>query len=104
VLDYRRPGYVELAGRGGRAPAGDPVRLLDERDADPLRERRLLCGDEVSRLNPARGAVTEDEGASRPVGVMHVGDGTTVRRVHFEHRHGRDTRIHGASYAEAGGD
>src|SRR5439155_22680679 len=36
ALDDRNPGGVELRGAGGRAPAGDAVGLLDQRDADLL--------------------------------------------------------------------
>jgi len=70
VLDHRRPGGVELASRGRRTAAGDPVGLLHERDVDPLRERRLGRGDEIGSRNPTAGAVTEDERACRRVGAM----------------------------------
>ena len=68
VLDDRDPRRVELLRRSRRAPPGDAVGLLDERDADAARERDAGRGDEVGRMHAASGAVAEHERRSRPSG------------------------------------
>ena len=84
VLDDRDPGRVELARRSRRAPAGDAIGLLDQRDADAGRARRLRGRHEVARRHAAAGAVAEHERAGRLVGGVQVGPRGTVRRVDVE--------------------
>ena len=64
VLDHRDPGRVELVRRRRRAPAGDAVGLLDERDAEAERQRRARRRDQVAGVDAAAGAVTEHERAA----------------------------------------
>ena len=71
--------------RSRRAPAGDTVGLLDERDADPLRAGDVRHRHEIFRSDTARRSVTEHERGSRLSGGMQVGLRLTVRSVHFEH-------------------
>ena len=61
VVDDGRPGGVEPRRGRRRAPAGDAVGLLDERDGHPggLRGRRR--GDQVAGGDAAAGAVAEHE-------------------------------------------
>jgi hypothetical protein len=48
VLDDLRPGRVELLGRRRRAPAGDAIRLLDERNRESLGVRGIGCRDQIA--------------------------------------------------------
>ena len=74
---------------GGRrsAPPGHAVGLLDERDAEALRERDLGDRHEVGRGHPSAGAVAEHQRGHRLVGRMQVGAGGAVRRVDLDRRH-----------------
>ena len=89
MLDDRRPGRVELVRRGGRAPAGDAVRLLDERDGESLRLCRLRRGHEVRRRHASAGAVTENERAARPLDGVQMHVRRAVRRLDRERGHAR---------------
>ena len=72
---------------GGRAPAGDPVGLLDERDADAERERDAGRRDEVRRRDAAAGAMSEDEAAGGALGGVQVRGGRPVRGVDLDGDH-----------------
>ena len=65
VLDHGDPGCVELPRRGGSAPAGDAVGLLDERDADGMRVGDLGGLLQIRRAHLPIGAVAEDERGDR---------------------------------------
>ena len=87
VLDDRGPGRVELGRRRGRATAGDAIRLLDERHADPERQRGPRRRDQVAGGDAAPGAVAEHERPGRRVDVVHVHARGTVRGVDRGARH-----------------
>ncbi len=90
LFDDGGPRGFELT-RGSRgAPAGDAVRLLDERDADSLRARRIRHRDEVSRGYAAGCSVTEDQRGSRLLDRMQVSLRRAVRSIHVENRHRSD--------------
>jgi sulfur-carrier protein len=78
VVDHCGPGGVELAGRGGRAPAGDPVRLLDEHDTEALLASGVSSGHQVRGAHPATGAVAEHECTGRVVGKLELRSRRTV--------------------------
>ena len=101
VADHYRPGSVELARRSGRASPGDAVRLLDERDGDSFRARGVRHRHQVSRGHPSNGSVTEDQRGHWLIGEMQVGVGSTMRGVHYEHRH---TRHADTAAAGSGGE
>jgi hypothetical protein len=61
LREHARPGGVELPCGSRATPASDAVRLLDEYDADPGRQRCVLGRNEVGRRHAAACAVTEDE-------------------------------------------
>jgi 5'-3' exonuclease len=90
VIDDRRPGDVELARGRGRAAPGNAVGLLDERDADALRTGDVRHRHQVSGIDPSTGAVAEDQGGAWLIGEVQVDVRPTMRRLHFEHRHGPD--------------
>ena len=81
LLDDRDPRGVELAGGRGRAPAGDAVGLLDERDAHAGAERRLGAATQVGRLHAAARAVAEHERGDRRVHRMQMRPRRAVGRV-----------------------
>jgi hypothetical protein len=81
MLEHRRPVGVELRRAGRRTPAGDAVRLLDQRDADPFGAGGVRCGDEIRRLHTAGGSVTKDESAARLVDEVEVDAGRAVRSL-----------------------
>jgi hypothetical protein len=72
--------------RGRRATAGDAVGLLDQRHADPFRERGPGRGDEVGRLDASPGSVPQDESRARLLDAPQVGARETVRRFELEDR------------------
>ncbi len=76
LIDHRGPGGLELPRRSGSTAPGDSVRLLDERDADPLRDRDFRGGDEVGRVHAATGSMAENERAPR----LHRGLQMCLRR------------------------
>ena len=73
------------AGRG--AAPGDAVGLLDQGDGDFFREGGLGRRDEIRRLHPASGPVTENEGRARLFRVVQVCARRTVRGVEVEDGH-----------------
>ena len=83
--DDRRPSRVELARRSGAAPSCYPVGLLDERDAEPRGMGALGGRDEIGRLDPAAGAMAENECRDRRVHRTQVRSGPSVRSVELEH-------------------
>ena len=87
VVDRRRPGGVEVVRRGGRAPSGDSVWLLDERDADALRARGVRSRHQVSRRHPRAGSVTEDQRGSWLIDGLQVDLRRAVRGVDSERLH-----------------
>ena len=76
LIDHRGPRGLELPRRSRGSAPGDAVRLLDERDAEPLRDRDFRGGDEVGSGHPATGSMAENERASR----LHRGLQMCVRR------------------------
>jgi hypothetical protein len=71
--------------RRGRAPSpGYPVRLFDERDAQPGGTGRLSCADEIGRPDPATGAVPEHQSANGRVDRAQMRSGEPVRSVELE--------------------
>ena len=55
-----------------RTPARDPIRLLDERNAHSHRVCDTRHRDEILRLHPATGAVTEDERGPRLICAVQM--------------------------------
>ncbi len=88
LVDDVDPGGVELVRRGWAAPAGDSVGLLDQRDAESFRERRVGGGYEIARGDAATGAVTQDERASWLWRRLQVGVCPAVSRLDRERFHG----------------
>ena len=77
-----------------RAPAGDHVGLLDERDREAGGAGHGGDGLEVPRLDAAGGAVAEHERAARrALGGMDVRPGGAVRRRDLDHGALRSTRV-----------
>ena len=76
LIDDRGPRGLELSRRSRSTTPGDAVRLLDERDAEPFRDRDFRGGDEVRRGHPATGSMAEDERGPR----LHRGMQMCVRR------------------------
>jgi DNA-binding transcriptional MerR regulator len=89
-LDHRCPGGVKARRRGGGALAGDAIRLLDERDGDPVLERRLGGGGQVTRLHSAAGAVAEHERAARSLREAQVRPRKAGGRLDLDDVHPRD--------------
>jgi hypothetical protein len=71
-LEHGDPCLVQALGRRGRAPPGDSVRLLDQRDREVLFHRGVFRRDEVGRLDPTARTVPEDECASGPIDAVQV--------------------------------
>jgi hypothetical protein len=71
-LEHSDPCLVQTLGRRGRAPPGDSVRLLDQRDCEVLFHRGVSRRDEVGRLDPTASAVPEDECASGSIDAVKV--------------------------------
>ncbi len=88
MREHRDPGGVELARGRRRAPAGDPVGLLDERDAEPLGLRHLGGRHQVARADATAGAVAEHDRADGAADLGHVRPGRAVRGVDLDHTHG----------------
>jgi len=90
MIDHRHPSCVELMCRSGRAPARNPVRLLDERDA----YTHGMCDErhrgEVFRQHPATCTVTEHERSTRLSRFVQVGVGASERGVDLERLHQLD--------------
>ena len=86
MLDDGRPGGVELSRGRGRAPSGHAVGLLDQRDAESLRQRHVGRRDEIARADSASRPVTENEGGPLALGRMQIDIGGAVRRCDLEHR------------------
>jgi len=91
VLEHRDPGRVELGRPGGSPATGDPVGLLDERDAEPVREGRVPCSHEVRRIDAAGRAVAEDDRGTWTHDEVEVGARRPVRRIDFDGLHAADT-------------
>jgi hypothetical protein len=85
--EHRQPRRVELAGGRWRAPAGDPVRLLDEHDVEAGVYGSGSRRDQVRCADPAARAVAEDE-ASAPLGAsrrrMEIRPSGAVGRLELE--------------------
>src|SRR5262249_56181913 len=60
-FDDRGPGRVELVRGGGRAAAGDAVRLLHERHSDLPGQRGLGDGDEIGGADAPARAVPQEQ-------------------------------------------
>jgi hypothetical protein len=84
LRDHGVPRGVELVRGPGTAPPGDTVGLLDQRDREPLRKRRLRDGDKVSRVDASACAVPEDEARARLPGETQGGPREAVRGVELE--------------------
>ena len=63
-----QPRLVELRGRTRDPLAGHPPGLLDPDDGDPGGRQLARQGGEVTGLDPAAGAMAEDEQRTRPPG------------------------------------
>ena len=105
LLDDRDPGRVELAGGCGRAPAGDPVGLLDEDDGQARVERSARRCEQVGRFHSAARPVTQDEPADGVRCLVEVRGRRSVRRPELSSsrrvaRHARSPRR--ATAASAG--
>ena len=71
--------------RWSRAPApGYPVRLFDERDAEPRGTGRLGRADEIGRPDPATGPVAEHQSGNGRVDRVQVRSGEPLRSVELE--------------------
>jgi hypothetical protein len=84
LSEHAEPRGVELVRRCRTAPARHPVRLLDEHDADPGRERSVLRRDEIRRLHTAARTVSEHERRRRLVDLMDVRPRGTERSLQLE--------------------
>ena len=93
VLDDHEPGGVELPRRGRSAPAGDPVGLFDECDADSFGPGSLARRREIGRLDPAARTMPEDQSGSRFGDGMQVRTCGAVRGLDLEDRHSTDSAI-----------
>jgi DNA-binding MarR family transcriptional regulator len=93
VVEDGGPGRVELARRSRRAPPGDAVRLLDERDRESFRLRGVARRNEIARRDATGGSVTEHQSRARLGDAMQVDLRLTVRRVDVEKRHGSDFAV-----------
>ena len=87
VVDDRRPGGIELVCRCRRTSPRDAIGLLDERDADPHRERRIRGRNQVPGGHAPARTMTKHERGSGFFGGMQVRVRRAVRRVEFENRH-----------------
>jgi hypothetical protein len=73
------------AGRGSRrAPAGDSVGLLDPGDAPAGRDQRSADREQVRRLDPAAGAVAENDQPERVVDRIEMSPRRTDGRLDVE--------------------
>jgi hypothetical protein len=88
MLDDRRPRGIELMRRRRRPATGNPVRLLDEHDAQADRLRGARRREEILRLHTAACAMTEDERSTRVVRALDVRLRDAERRVDLERLHG----------------
>ena len=79
IRDDRVPGGVELVCRRRRAPAGDSVGLLDQRDAELLGLRHLAGRDQVARGHATAGAVAKHDRAGGAPDLGHVRPRRPVR-------------------------
>ncbi len=86
-LDDGEPARIEMGGGGRRAPTRDPVRLLDERDAQPRGKRYLLRLDEVLRRDPSAGTVPEHDDAARRTRLVNMSVCRAVESADDESRH-----------------
>ena len=86
-LDDLQPTRIEVGRRRGRAPAGNAIRLLDERNAEPDGERHVLRSDEILGGDSSTRAVAEDEDAARRIGVVEMRLRRAVSRVQHESGH-----------------
>ena len=75
---------IELPRRRRGAAAGDAIRLFDERDGEPRRERDVFRLDDVPGGNASPCPVAEHEHASRLVDVVEMRVRGAV--VRFERR------------------
>ena len=82
----RDPGGIELLRRGGRAPTGDAVRLLDERDAEPFFVRCLCGRDEVGCLDTAARTMAEHDRSARLVHGVEIRPRRSVWSLDLEHQ------------------
>jgi hypothetical protein len=87
VVGDRHPRLVQVRRRWGRTPPGDAVRLLDERDGQPLRLRRSRRGNEVGSADPSPGPVPEHEHAARRRSGLQVHAGEPSRRLDVDELH-----------------
>ena len=70
--------------RSGAPSPGNPIRLFDERDAEPHGPGRLRRAGKIGRRDPAAGSVTEHETGHRRVDRMEMRPGKPVRSVELE--------------------
>jgi hypothetical protein len=92
VRDDGRPRLIELRRSGRRAPARDPVGLLDQRDADLDR----LCGSsrrqQIRCFDASAGAMTQDQSAAWLFGEVEVSPSRTSRSVDLNNQVSPRTR------------
>jgi hypothetical protein len=86
LRDHDDPGLVESLRGSGRAPACHPIGLLDQRDGEAGRARRLSGGGEIRRLDPPSGTVTENDRGPRAVDPAQVSPGGTGGSVDLRGR------------------
>ena len=87
LVDHVDPGGVELVSGSRRAPAGDAVGLLDERDADADCERGSRRGEQIRGAHSAAGPVPEHERGARRLRRMQVHVRLSVTRLDRQRVH-----------------
>ena len=81
----RGPRSVQLACRSRAPSTRNPVRLLDERDAEPGRTGGFGSGDQIGRLDPAAGPVTKHKPGNGRGNRKKVRSSSAVRSVELDH-------------------
>ena len=87
LVDHVDPGGVELVSGSRRAPAGDAVGLLDERDADADCERGSRRGEQIRGAHSAAGPMPEHERGARRLSRMQVHVRLSVTRLDRQRGH-----------------
>jgi 2-dehydropantoate 2-reductase len=75
--NHGQPRLVKLPSGRGRAPPRHPIRLLDQRDRDPVVKRRRGRRLQIGRIDPTAGAVAEHQQRLRPAGRVQPRAGWT---------------------------